>query len=207
MLKHKSLPKLFQNIIHDDTKQRLGTQRPNVYSCGNIVMTRLHALRLSEPSYLTLVIKKKPLNPVKLQCFKSIQLFSVKLKRNGKSSGYPYLNFLREKGLFSIISWIDNGNWPLCRVWKLMFQALPLSQREGLMLSFQALHGGQFKLSTQLITLIHLAILSHWQHHSFFKNLPPLFICVPKVWYFLWIAHHWKLFTSSNLGLLNKNFS
>lgn len=61
-------------------------------------MTRLHALRLSEPSYLTLVIKKKPLNPVKLQCFKSIQLFLVKLKRNGKSSGYPYLNFLREKG-------------------------------------------------------------------------------------------------------------
>ena len=42
-----------------------------------------------------------------------------------------------------------------------MFQALPLSQREGLMLSFQALRGGQFKLSTQLITLIHLAILSH----------------------------------------------
>ena len=58
LLKHKSLPKLFQNIIHDDTKQRPGTQRPNVYSWGNIVMTRLHAFRLSEPSYLTLVIKK-----------------------------------------------------------------------------------------------------------------------------------------------------
>ena len=35
-------------------------------------------------------------------------------------------------------------------------------------------YGGQFMLSTQLIILYYPAILSHRQHHSFFRNLPPL---------------------------------
>ena len=35
-------------------------------------------------------------------------------------------------------------------------------------------YGGQFMLSTQLIILYYPVILSHRQHHSFFRNLPPL---------------------------------
>ena len=50
---------------------------------------------------------------------------------------------------------------------------------EGLTLetsAFETLYGGQFTLSTQLIKSNHLVILPPTQHHSFFRNLPPLFI-------------------------------
>ena len=49
---------------------------------------------------------------------------------------------------------------------------------EGLMLKTSAsesLYGGQFTLSTQLIKPNYLVILPLTQHHSFFRNLPPLF--------------------------------
>ena len=48
---------------------------------------------------------------------------------------------------------------------------------EGLTLETSAsesLYGGQFKLSTQLIKPNYLVILPPTQHHSFFRNLPPL---------------------------------
>ena len=51
---------------------------------------------------------------------------------------------------------------------------------EGLTLETSAsesLYGGQFTLSTQLIKPNYLVILPPTQHHSFFRNLPPLFIC------------------------------
>ena len=40
----------------------------------------------------------------------------------------------------------------------------------------ESLYGGQFTLSTQLIKPNYLVILPLTQHHSFFRNLPPLFI-------------------------------
>ena len=40
--------------------------------------------------------------------------------------------------------------------------------------SFRSLYGGQFTLSTQLIKPNYLVILPSTQHHSFFRNLPPL---------------------------------
>ena len=43
-------------------------------------------------------------------------------------------------------------------------------------ISFE-LYSGQFTSSSQLIILNYPAILSH-QYHSFFRNLPPLFICI-----------------------------
>ena len=39
----------------------------------------------------------------------------------------------------------------------------------------ESLYGGQFTLSTQLIKPNYLVILPPTQHHSFFRNLPPLF--------------------------------
>ena len=48
---------------------------------------------------------------------------------------------------------------------------------EGLTLETSAsesLYGGQFTLSTQLIKPNYLVILPPTQHHSFFRNLPPL---------------------------------
>ena len=53
---------------------------------------------------------------------------------------------------------------------------------EGLTLKMSAsesLYGGQFTLSTQfnLIKPNYLVILPPTQHHSFFRNLPPLFFC------------------------------
>ena len=50
---------------------------------------------------------------------------------------------------------------------------------EGLTLetsAFESPYGGQFTLSTQLIKPNYLAILPLTQHHSFFRNLPPLLI-------------------------------
>ena len=40
--------------------------------------------------------------------------------------------------------------------------------------AFESLYGGQFTLSTQLIKPNYLVILPPTQHHSFFRNLPPL---------------------------------
>ena len=40
--------------------------------------------------------------------------------------------------------------------------------------AFESLYGGQFALSTQLIKPNYFVILAPTQHHSFFKNLPPL---------------------------------
>ena len=51
---------------------------------------------------------------------------------------------------------------------------------EGLNLETSAsefLYGGQFTLSTRLIKPNYLVILPPTQHHSFFRNLPPLFVC------------------------------
>ena len=42
--------------------------------------------------------------------------------------------------------------------------------------AFFALYGGQFTLSTQLLTLNYLLTRPQTQHHSFFRNLSPLFI-------------------------------
>ena len=85
-------------------------------------------------------------------------------------------------GELSIINWVDNLNWPLYRVLKLMFQALALHQskrqRAGTQdISFKALYGGQFTLSTQLIILNYPVILSHpcITTDIFFRNLPLLF--------------------------------
>ena len=52
---------------------------------------------------------------------------------------------------------------------------------EGLTLetsAFESLYGGQFTLSTQLIKENYLVILPPTQHHSFFRNLPPLYTTV-----------------------------
>ena len=40
---------------------------------------------------------------------------------------------------------------------------------------FESLYSGQFILSTRLIKPNYLVILAPTQHHSFFRNLPPLF--------------------------------
>ena len=45
--------------------------------------------------------------------------------------------------------------------------------------AFESLYGGQSTLSTQLIKPNYLVILSPTQHHSFFRNLPP--VCYPLV--------------------------
>ena len=42
--------------------------------------------------------------------------------------------------------------------------------------SFRISYGGQFTLSTQLIKPNYLVILPPTQHHSFFRNLAPLFV-------------------------------
>ena len=42
--------------------------------------------------------------------------------------------------------------------------------------AFESLYGGQFTLSTQLIKPNYLVILPPTQHHSFFRNLPPLLV-------------------------------
>ena len=42
--------------------------------------------------------------------------------------------------------------------------------------AFESLCGGQFTSSTQLIKPNYLVILPPTQHHSFFRNLPPLFL-------------------------------
>ena len=58
------------------------------------------------------------------------------------------------------------------------FEIKSIRSDEGLMLETSAsesLYGGQFTLSTQLITPNYLVILPPTQHHSFFRNLPPLF--------------------------------
>ena len=85
-------------------------------------------------------------------------------------------------GELSIINWVDNLNWPLYRVLKLMFQALAFHQSKRQRadtqdISFKALYGGQFTLSTQLITLNYPVILSHpcITTDIFFRNLPLLF--------------------------------
>ena len=57
---------------------------------------------------------------------------------------------------------------------------LVLSTDEGLTLetsAFECLYGGQFTLSTQLIKPNYLVKLPPTQHHSFFRNLPPLSLC------------------------------
>ena len=41
--------------------------------------------------------------------------------------------------------------------------------------SAKYLYGGQFTLTTQFIKPNYLVILPPTQHHSFFRNLPPLF--------------------------------
>ena len=48
-------------------------------------------------------------------------------------------------------------------------------------LAFDCLYGGQFTLSTQLIKPNYLVILPLTQHHSFFRNLPPIFICTCRL--------------------------
>ena len=50
---------------------------------------------------------------------------------------------------------------------------------EGLTLetsAFESLYGGQFTLSTQVIKPNYFVILPPTQHHSFFRNLPPVFV-------------------------------
>ena len=42
--------------------------------------------------------------------------------------------------------------------------------------SLLTLYGGEFTFSTQLLTLNHLLTFPPTQHHSFFRNLPHLFI-------------------------------
>ena len=57
------------------------------------------------------------------------------------------------------------------------FKSATLRSDEGLTLETSAsesLYGGQFTLSTQLIKPNYLVILPPTQHHSFFRNLPPL---------------------------------
>ena len=46
----------------------------------------------------------------------------------------------------------------------------------------ESLYGGQFSFSTQLVTPAYLVILPPTQHHSFFRNLPRLFICLYKLY-------------------------
>ena len=81
-----------------------------------------------------------------------------------------------------LFHWVDNLNWPLYRVLKLMFQALALRQSkrqraDAQDISFKALYSGQFTLSTQLITLNYHVILSQPCSTTdiFFRNLPLLF--------------------------------
>ena len=59
---------------------------------------------------------------------------------------------------------------------KLTFRALALRRSAP-----ESLYGGQFIVSTQLIEPNYLVILPPTQHRSFFRNLPPLFIC-----FFVW---------------------
>ena len=63
-------------------------------------------------------------------------------------------------------------------IWKLTFRALALRSDAS-----KSLYGGQFTLSTQLIKPNYLVILPPTQHHSFFRNLPPLFIYCTLVYY------------------------
>ena len=86
-----------------------------------------------------------------LQC-KCIHLDSAKPK-----CGAPDHKKLRT--WFYQLSWQMNVNWPPWRDSK----------------TFESLYGGQFILSTQLIKPNYLVILPWMQHHSFFRNLPPLY--------------------------------
>ena len=88
---------------------------------------------------------------------------------------------------FGFINWVDNVNWPPLRYSKADVSSI---SNEGLTLktsAFHSLYSGQFTLSTQLIKLHYLVIVPLTQHHSFFRNLPPLFIslmirlCKPKL--------------------------
>ena len=63
---------------------------------------------------------------------------------------------------------------------------------EGLMLetsALKSLYEGQLTLSTQLIKPNYLAILPPTQHRSFFRNLPPLFVCCPRQVYVYFVDH------------------
>ena len=81
--------------------------------------------------------------------------------------------WVKNCGYFSIINWVDNINWPLWRVSKLMFRVLANAQN----VNFETLYNGQFMSSTLLLILNYLVILSHQCSTSFLRNFLPLFIC------------------------------
>ena len=59
--------------------------------------------------------------------------------------------------------------------WRALLQGLTLETS-----AFESLYGGQFTLSTQLIERNYLVILPPTQHHSFFRNLPPLLFTIAR---------------------------
>ena len=96
----------------------------------------------------------------------------------GNSRKYPRHTQPQDNLVLStgLIMWIGHRN----EIRKLTIQALALqlAPTKGLTLETSAsesLYGGQFTLSTQLIKPNYLVILPPTQHHSFFRNLPPLY--------------------------------
>ena len=101
-----------------------------------------------------------------------------------------------------------------CRHVHVIFRALAPRRSEWLTLetsAFESLHGGQVTLSTQLIKPNYLVIRPPTQHHSFFRNLPPLFVCWTAVcpccenskkrgksgrWMAWWLVHEGIIYSS-----------
>ena len=107
-------------------------------------------------------------------------------------------------------SWFhDASDWSCNSSWKIIwFYQLSWQCKLATVKRFEN-HGGQFTLSTQLIKPNYLVILPATQHHSFFRNLPPLSImedreisrlnpesarCVLKSWVSRPNRESWKVF-------------
>ena len=105
-----------------------------------------------------------------------------KLSPDWRNLKIPTLHFSVDEKQFNmvfstgLIMWIGHHK-EIQEIWELTFQALALHSDKGLTLETSAsesLYGGQFTLSTQLIKPNYPVIVPLTQHHSFFRNLPPL---------------------------------
>ena len=122
---------------------------------------------------------------VKFVCFNSLtceskvtSLLVCSLLPVGKKSlGQKWDNFLR----FSIV--VKTGTFYHSNLTILFIQQLS-----------NLFTGGQFTLSTQLIKPNHLVILSPTQHHSFFRNLPPVCYPLGKFSFFIYLFIYFILF-------------
>lgn len=102
-----------------------------------------------------------------------------------------FFNFLRsvifnfKEGCFVSCQWKEPRSNSVHTTTKWFFSGMPLIRwksrsDEGPMLempAFKSLYAGQFTSSTQLLKPNYIVILAPMQHHSFFRDLSPLYAC------------------------------